>query len=397
MSSLDPASVASLDDLRRLARRRLPRLLFDYIDGGAGDDAGVRRNRAAFAAYRLRPRYLVDVSSRDTSATLWGRRYAMPVGIAPVGLVGLFRAGGELKLARAAQQADVPFVLSGASIASIEEAAHAAPRHTWFQLYPAREPRVSLDLVHRAAQAQIEVLVLTVDLPVPARRHRDIRNRFDYNVRLTPALVLDGLRHPAWTLEYLRHGGLPSFGSWARYARPGASAREVGEYFVAQSYPTQTWRDVEAYRRAWAGRLVIKGIQHPDDARRAAALGVDGVIVSNHGGRQLECLPSALTVLPDIRAAVGADLVVMADGGVRSGSDVAIALCRGADFVFVGRPPVYGVAAAGQAGAARALEILREEFDLVLGQLGLATPRELAEALLVPTLPAGDAADAPLY
>ncbi|MBS0393895.1 MAG: alpha-hydroxy-acid oxidizing protein [Proteobacteria bacterium] len=393
MSSLDPASVAGLDDLRRLARRRLPRLLFDYIDGGAGDDAGVRHNRAAFAAYRLRPRYLVDVSQRDTSTTLWGRRYSMPVGIAPVGLVGLFRANGESLLARAAQQADVPYVLSGASIASIEEAAQAAPRHTWYQLYPAREPRVSLDLVHRAAQAQIEVLVLTVDLPVPARRHRDIRNRFDYNVRLTPALLLDGLRHPAWTLEYLRHGGLPSFGSWARYTRPGASAREVGEYFVAQSYVTQTWRDVEAYRRAWPGRLVIKGIQHPDDARRAATLGVDGVIVSNHGGRQLDCLPSALVVLPEIRAAAGTDMVVMADGGVRSGSDVAIALCRGADFVFVGRPPVYGVAAAGQAGAARALEILREEFDLVLGQLGLANARELEPALLVP---AGHAAGGPL-
>lgn len=374
--------VVSVEDLRRLAQRRLPRLLFDYIDGGAGDDTGVRRNRAAFAAYRLRPRYLIDVSARRVDTSLWGRRYAAPVGIAPVGLVGLFRARGELLLAEAARDADVPYVLSGASIATIEEVARVAPQHTWYQLYPAREQQVSLDIIRRAAGAGFEVLVLTVDLPVPARRERDLRNGFDFNVRLSPSLVLDGLAHPAWALEFLARGGLPAFGNWAPYARPGASAREVAEYFVGQSFATQTWDDVARYRRVWPGRFVLKGIQHPADARRALEAGVDGLIVSNHGGRQLDCLPASIEALPQIRAAVGDRLAVMVDGGIRSGSDLAIALSLGADFAFVGRPPVFGVAAAGRAGASLALSILRDELDLAVGQLGLTSVRELGPQLV---------------
>jgi (S)-mandelate dehydrogenase len=363
--------VVSIEDLRRLARRRLPRVLFDYIDGGAGDDSGVRRNRTAFDAYRLTPRYLVDVSERSLSTPLWGRRYAAPFGIAPVGLVGLFRPRGELLLAQAARETGVPYILSGASIATIEEVARVAPEHTWYQLYPAREPRISLDLLHRASQAGLGVLVLTVDLPIPARRERDVRNGFDFAIRMSPALLLDGLAHPRWALEYLARGGLPAFGSWARYAPPGASAREVAEFLASQSFATQTWQDVEVYRREWPGRLVLKGIQHGEDARRAADLGVDGLIVSNHGGRQLDCLPAAIDVLPAIRATVGDRLTVMVDGGIRCGSDLAIALCLGADFAFVGRAPTYGVAAAGLAGAARALAILREELDLAMGQLGV--------------------------
>lgn len=365
--------VVNIQDLRRMARRRLPRILFDYIDGGAGDDAGVRCNRAEFGAYRLRPRYLVDVAERSLATPLWQRRYAVPFGIAPVGLVGLFRRDGELLLARAARDADLPYVLSGVSIATIEDVVRIAPDHTWFQLYPARDPRISLDLVRRASRAGVGVLVLTVDLPVPARRERDLRNGFDFAVRLSPALLLDGIAHPRWALEYLARGGLPPFGSWARYAPPGASARAVAEFVAAQSYATQSWRDVELYRRTWPGRLVLKGIQHPADARRAAELGVDGLIVSNHGGRQLDCLPTAIEVLPEIRAAVGDRLTIMVDGGIRRGSDLAIALALGADFAFVGRPPVYGVVAAGLAGAARALGILREELDLAMGQLGVTT------------------------
>ncbi len=365
--------VVNIEDLRRMARRRLPRILFDYIDGGAGDDAGVERNRVALDAYRLRPRYLVDVSARSLVAPLWQSRYAAPFGIAPVGLVGLFRSGGELLLAQAARDAGVPYVLSGASIATIEDVARVAAGHAWYQLYPAREARISLDMLRRASQAGIDVLVLTVDLPVPARRERDLRNGFDFAIGMSPSLLLDGLAHPRWAVEYLARGGLPAFGNWARYAPAGSSAREVAEFFVTHSYATQTWQDVEVYRRAWPGRFVIKGIQHADDARRAAELGVDGLIVSNHGGRQLECLPASVDVLPAIRAAVGDRLVVMVDGGVRRGSDIAIALSLGADFVFAGRAPTYGVAAAGLAGAARALEILREELDVAMGQIGVTS------------------------
>ena len=369
MSSLD--HVVNIEDLRRMARRRLPRVLFDYIDGGAGDDAGVRRNRLALDAYCLRPRYLVDVSERSLATTLWQTRYAAPFGIAPVGLVGLFRSKGELLLAQAAREAGVPFVLLGASIATIEDVARAAPGYAWYQLYPAREARISLDMLRRASQAGIDVLVLTVDLPVPARRERDIRNGFDFAIRMSPSLLLDGLSHPGWALEYVARGGLPAFGNWAPYAAAGASAREVAEFFVSHSYATQTWGDVEVYRRAWPGKFVLKGIQDRDDARRAAELGVDGLIVSNHGGRQLDCLPASVDVLPAIRAAVGDRLVVMVDGGIRSGSDVAIALSLGADFVFAGRAPTYGVAGAGLAGAARALAILRDGLDAAMGQLGV--------------------------
>ena len=375
-------NVVSIEDLRQLARRRLPRILFDYIEGGAGDDAGVRRNRAAFAAYRLQPRYLVDVSGRSLATTLWQRRFAAPFGIAPVGLVGLFHPDGELLLAQAARDAGVPYILSGASIASIEHVARVAPEHTWYQLYPAREQRISLDLLGRAAQAGLGVLVLTVDLPIPARRERDVRNGFDYAIPMSPSLLLDGLAHPRWTLGYLARGGLPAFGNWAPYAAPGASAREVAEYFVSQSFATQTWHDVEVYRRQWPGRLVLKGIQHSGDAQRALELGVDGLIVSNHGGRQLDCLPAAIDVLPAIRAAVGDRLVIMVDGGIQRGSDLAIALSLGADFAFVGRAPTYGVAAAGLAGAARALEILREELDLAMGQLGVTAVDGLKSELV---------------
>jgi (S)-mandelate dehydrogenase len=365
--------VVNIEDLRRLARRRLPRVLFDYIDGGAGDDAGVRRNRAAFEAYRLRPRYLVDVSERSLATALWQRRFAAPFGIAPVGLVGLFRPDGELLLAQAARDAGVPYILSGASIATIEDVARVAPEHAWYQLYPAREQRISLDLLHRASQAGLAVLVLTVDLPIPARRERDMRNGFDFALRMSPSLLLDGLAHPRWALGYLARGGLPAFGNWVPYAPPGASAREVAEFVGSHSFATQTWRDLEVYRREWPGRLVIKGIQHVEDARRATDVGVDGLIVSNHGGRQLDCLPAAIDALAAIRAAVGDRLAIMVDGGIRRGSDVAIALSLGADFAFVGRAPTYGVAAAGLAGAARALEILREELDLAMGQLGITT------------------------
>jgi L-lactate dehydrogenase (cytochrome)/(S)-mandelate dehydrogenase len=372
----------SIADLRARARRRLPRILFDYIDGGAGSERGLRHNIAAFERYTLRPRYLRDVTSRTLATSLWGRRYAAPFGIAPVGLVGLFKRDGELLLAQAAHEADVPYVLSGASIASIEDVATVAPSHTWYQLYAAREPRTTIDLLRRAAQAGFEVLVVTIDLPVAAKRERDLRNGFDYRVRLSPSRVLDALRHPRWTLEYLGRGGLPSFGSWARYAPAGATAREVADFFVAESYPVQTWRDIESYRREWSGRLVLKGVLHTDDARRAAELGVDGLIVSNHGGRQLECLPVALDTLPAIRDAVGGRLTVMLDGGVRRGSDIAIALGAGADFVFAGRAPVYGVAAEGLRGAQRALQILREELDLVLAQTGLSTTEELRRGVL---------------
>ena len=371
------------EDLRQLARRRLPRILFDYIEGGAGDESGLRRNLAAFEAYSFKPRYLVDVSARTLETRLWDRRYSAPFGIGPVGLVGLFHPGGERVLAQAAARMGIPYVLSGASMASIEDVAQVSRQGAWFQLYPARESRITLDIIARAEQAGMDTLVVTVDLPVPAKRERDRRNGFDYDIKLSPSRILDGLMHPRWTLGYERRGGLPTFGTWARYAPPGASAREVAEFFAGQSQGPQVWRDLDVYRRAWPHKLVLKGIQHAEDAQRAAASGVDGLIVSNHGGRQLERLPSAIEVLPEIREAAGQRLAVMVDGGIRRGCDIAIALSLGADFVFLGRAPIYGIAAGGLPGAVRALEILKEELDLTMGQIGVSRVRDLGRDVLV--------------
>ena len=373
----------NIEDLRRIARRRLPRILFDYIDGGEGDESGLRRNLQAFQAYSFRPRYLVDVSERSLETRLWDRSYSAPFGIGPVGLTGLFLPNGECLLAQAAIAAGIPYVLSGASIASIEAVAGAARTNVWFQLYPARDSKVTLDMVARAEQAGMEALVVTVDLPVPAKRERDRRNRFDFDVKMSLSRLLDGLAHPRWASRYLAHGGMPAFGTWSRYARPRAPAREVAEYVAAQSHAPQVWRDLDAYRRAWPRKLVLKGIQHVEDAARAVSSGVDGVIVSNHGGRQLGRLPTAIEVLPEIREAVGGRLAVMVDGGVRRGADIAIALCLGADFVFLGRAPIYGLAAGGLAGATRAIEILREELDLTMGQIGLNRAGDLRSDVLM--------------
>jgi L-lactate dehydrogenase (cytochrome)/(S)-mandelate dehydrogenase len=373
----------NIEDLRRLARRRMPRILFDYIDGGAGDESGLRRNRDAFGAYGITPRYLIDVSARSLAARIWDRTYSAPFGIAPVGIAGLFHPDAECLLARAALEAGIPCILSGASIAPIEQVAQVAGSALWYQLYPARDARISFDIVARAEQAGMDALVLTVDLPVPAKRERDRRNGFNFDAGYSASRILDGLMHPRWTLRYLAHGGMRPFGTWTRYASPGASARQVAQLFDEQSYPTQLWRDLEAYRRAWPRKLVVKGIQHPGDAAKAQAMGADGIIVSNHGGRQLHCLPAAIEVLPRIREAVGEDLAVMVDGGVRNGSDIAIALALGADFVFVGRAPIYGVAAGGLAGVRRAIEILTEELDLTLGQIGISRISELRRDILV--------------
>ena len=372
-------------ELRELARRRLPRVLFDYIDGGAGDESGIARNARAWGDYRLLPRYLVNVSARSLATQLWSRQYAAPFGIAPVGLTGLFRPQAERLLAEAAREAGLPYILSGVAIAGLEEIAKIAPGQVWFQLYAARQRSIALDMIRRAAAAGIEVLVLTVDLPVDARRERDLRNGFRFGVRFGPSLVLDGLTHPRWTLNFLRHGGLPSFDGWARYLGPDASAGAVGALVDAESYAPQTWADLELYRREWPGRLVVKGLLHADDARRALDCGVDGIIVSNHGGRQLERLPSVPEVLPAIVAAVGGRLKVMCDSGIRCGADIAVARCLGAEFVFTGRVPIYGVAAGGRAGAARALAILTEELDRAVGQIGVTANAGLSrERLLGP-------------
>ncbi len=376
MSRLDKCH--NIAGLREAARGYLPRLVFDYIDGGVDDETCLRRNRDAFEHVTLLPDYLVDVSQLSLHRTLLGRRYNMPLGMAPTGLASFARHGADLMLARAANHAGVPFVLSGAGTASIEAAAQAAPEQTWFQLYVSREQRITEDLVRRAHDAGMQHLVVTVDVPVHSNRERDVRNGFVPPVKPGLSVIGNALLHPAWLMQMLRHG-LPRFESWAPYAAPGASAKQIADLFTSQIPFTQTWRDLARLRAIWPGHLIVKGILHPADAQRAIEAGADGVWVSNHGGRVLDCAPSALTMLPLIRQAVGPDVAVMVDGGVRRGSDVIKALALGADFVFAGRPMMYGVAAAGQRGVEKALSILQREMQLTVYQLGgwgTATPPE---------------------
>jgi (S)-mandelate dehydrogenase len=380
-------SAINLDDLRELARRNLPRIAFDFIDGGADDELCLKRNREAFHRYRLLPRYLRDVSKRDQSVTLLGRRYASPLGISPTGLAGLFRPDADFMLAAAAREANVPFLLSSASNGALEDVIKLAPEHVWFQMYCTSDERINADLVRRAREAGVTVLVVSVDVPVNSNRERNRRNGFSRPFRMTPGVVLEALGHPAWVLRYLRTGGIPMMRNWKPYAPATASAADVADlYGTLTPAPMVSWQHLRRIRDEWRGPLVVKGLLHPDDAREAVALGADALVVSNHGGRQLDAAPSPVEMLPAIRAAVGPKVELILDSGVRRGSDVVIARCLGAQSTIFGRPTLFGVAAAGQAGAARALQIVRSEIDMVLAQIGCRAFDELDASYLWPPM-----------
>ena len=377
-------SAINLEDMRQLARRKLPRLAFDFIEGGVDDELCLKRNRDAFEKHRLLPRYLRDVSKRDQSVVLFGRTYASPIGISPTGLAGLWRPGADLMQAAAARDANVPFLLSSASNNSLEDVMRVAPEHVWFQMYCTSDERINADLVQRAIKAKVGVLVISVDVPVTSNRERNRRNGFSRPLRLSPGAVLNALKHPAWVLRYLRAGGgIPLMSNWKPYAPAGANAGEVADLFgTLTPAPMVNWEHMRRIRAMWQGPMVIKGLMHPDDAREAARIGVNGLVVSNHGGRQLDTAPSPLEVLPAIRAAVGKQLELLLDSGVRRGSDVVIARCLGARATIFGRPSLYAVAAAGQPGVARVLQIMRSEIDMVLAQIGCRSFEDLDESYL---------------
>jgi (S)-mandelate dehydrogenase len=372
----------NFEDLRKLAKRRLPRIAYDFIEGGLEDEQGLARNEEAFRRCQLVPRYGIDVATVDQATTLFGRTYAGPLGIAPTGLAALFRHGGDLMLAEAAKAANVPFIMSGASTALIEDLGRLAPEHGWYQLYPARDRAISEDMIRRARDAGLSTLVITVDVPTNSKRERNLRNSFGRPLRLSLKSKLEACLHPAWLADYLRHG-VPAFSNWQRYAPAGAGADAVAE-FVATQIPTPvTWQEIEAFRRAWPGNLVLKGIMHPADATRALAIGVDGIMVSNHGGRQLDRSPAPIEVLPAINAAVGDKMTLMFDSGIRRGSDAITALCLGAKYVFVGRATLYGVTAGGCAGATKALAIFRDEIERTMMQMGAPDIRSLGPQWLM--------------
>jgi L-lactate dehydrogenase (cytochrome)/(S)-mandelate dehydrogenase len=395
-SAVKVEKAINIEDLRRMAKRRLPRIFFDYIEGGVEDEDGLRRNEAAFRNYRLLPRYLVDVSRRDQSVSLFGRTYSSAVGISPTGLNGMFRRNADVMLAEVAAETGIPYIVSSVSNIAVETAARIAP-HLWFQIYPANDRSICEDMARRARDAGVSTLVLTVDVPLMHKRERNMRNGFTRPMKMTPAIILDAMRHPAWLIEYIKHGGgLPVLENWAGYSPPGSSADIIADQYGTQTpSPGQTWRDFESLRRIWPGNLVVKGILHKDDAARAVALGADGIYVSNHGGRQLDRAPSPIDVLPGIRAAVGDQVTVLMDSGIRRGSDVVIARCLGAEAAFVGRATLYGAVAGGRAGARKAVDILRKEIDLTLAAVGCATMAEVGPHLLFDETGSGPVAELP--
>ena len=384
--------VINIEDLHLLAKRKLPKVMFDYIEGGVEDERGLERNSAAFHKHRLLPRYLVDVSKRDQTQTIFGRTFSSPFGISPTGGVGLYqRRGGELLLAEAARDANIPYIMSGGSNASMEEAARIAPDNTWFQMYAAKDAGVTDALVGRARDNGLGALVLTVDVPVHPRRERNLRNGFA-NVRrggvfealkLKPSIIAEALTHPLWVYDYVRHGGAPTLGNWVPHARNGASIPEVLDFGRTMTPASaQTWRDLERYRRLFPRTLIVKGILNPADAIRAADIGCDGILVSNHGGRQLDQAPASLDALPAIKAAVGDRMTVMLDSGVRRGADILIAMCLGAQFVTFGRPTLYGAVAFGLPGVKKAVDIFKTEIDTVMAQIGCPSLDQLGPDFL---------------
>jgi (S)-mandelate dehydrogenase len=382
-------SAHNLDDIRELARRKLPRIAFDFIDGGVDDELCMRRNREAFQRWRLMPRYLVDVSRRDQSTTLLGRRYASPFGISPTGLAGLFRPDADRMLARAAAKADIPFLLSSAANGALEDIVKEAPDNVWFQMYCTTDEKINDDLVRRAAKAGVRVLTVSVDVPVNSNRERNRRNGFTRPLRMTPSVMLDAMAHPAWVLRYLRAGGIPMMQNWQPYAPAGASAPQVADmYGTLTPAPMVQWGHLQRIRESWSGPMVVKGLLHPEDARKAARMGVDALVISNHGGRQLDVAPSPLEVLPAIRAAVGDDVELILDSGVRRGSDIVIARCLGAKFAIFGRPTLFGAAAAGEEGIARVIQLVRNEIDMVMAQIGCSSFDALNPGYLWPLPPA---------
>ena len=371
----------NIADLHRMARRRLPRAVFDFVEGGVEDEHGLARNESAYARYRLIPKYLVEVSRRDQSRNLFDRTYASPFGISPTGFAGLYRPGADLMLAEAAASANLPFIMSGTSTASLEAAARIAPSHTWYQLYVAQDIKISEDQIRRARDAGLSTLVLTVDVPVSSKRERNIRNNFGLTFKLDWRAVVDGFMHLPWVIEYFRKG-MPAFENWSAYAGHGADPLAVARFVTEQTPATVTWRDLENFRRLWPRHLVVKGLMSADDAAHAAALGVDGIIISNHGARQLDRAPAPIEVLPAIRAAVQDRVVLMIDGGIRRGADIVTALCLGARFVFVGRATLYGTIAGGIRGTRKAIEILQDEIDRILGQIGCPAAEDLNESFI---------------
>lgn len=381
------ARCRNIGDLRAGAARRLPRAIFDFIDGGAETEATLRGNEEALARLRLVPRVLVDVAKLDTGTDILGTQAALPMAVGPTGGTGFVWPRGDIALARAAHAMGIPFTLSTTAAVSIEDLRDHVPGRLWMQTYIFRQREVTHRLIARAAAAGYEALVITVDFPVAGNRERDYRNDFSVPFRFTPKNVTDFALHPEWVWTTVRKG-MPAFGNLTDFT-PGADAAGVASSVGRNYDPSFAWPDLAAIRDRWPGKLIVKGVAHPRDAERLAAMGVDAIAVSNHGGRQLDASIATADAFPAVRAAVGGRAQVFLDGGLRRGTDIVKALALGADAVLVGRATLFGLAAAGQAGAERALQILSDELARTMRLCGTIRIADMSAAILATPAGAG--------
>jgi len=378
----DLSRVLNIADLREVARRRIPHFVFEYVEGGAEDEQTLRCNRRAFEELSFIPQTLVDTTARNHKTELFGRPAAAPLIIAPTGMNGMLDANGDISLARSAAQLGIPFCLSTVSTTRLEDVAATAGGRLWMQLYVMRDRAVAEDIMRRADAAGFEALVFTTDANVFGSREWDRRS---YRAPGKPTLraKLDMLRHPRWLLDVIIKSGMPRFRNFESFLPPGAGTAVGGSTIIPKLFaPSITWDDIAWIRRHWPRKLIIKGVLSVADAQRAAELGCDGIVLTNHGGRQLDSCVAPIQVLPEIVAAVGNRLTIIVDSGFRRGTDILKALASGADSVMIGRATLYGLVAGGEPGVRLALDILVTEIDRVMGQLGVRSLAELGPHLL---------------
>jgi L-lactate dehydrogenase (cytochrome) len=367
----------NIDDLRKIAKRRLPHGVFDYIDGGAEDERALRRNSADFSNLEWQPKVLQDVSAIDTSTTLFGRRLPMPLVLSPTGYTRIACSDGELAVARAANRAGLPYSLSTMSTRSIEEVAAVSSGPKWFQVYTWKDRSLVAELVNRAKAAGYEALILTVDTPVLGKRERDARRGFSLPPKIGLDTIWDGIVHPGWTLDFITHDPIMFANIVGRNEEDGKDPIGLAAHVHRQFDQSVTWKEVDFLREHWDGPLVLKGIQTVADAKQAVAAGANGVALSNHGGRQLDDAPSPVGLLEPVVQEIGGQVAVLCDGGIRRGSDIVKALALGADACMAGRAYLYGLGAAGEAGVDHVIEILRSGMERTMALIGRTSVAEI--------------------
>jgi L-lactate dehydrogenase (cytochrome) len=373
-----------IEDLRQRARRNVPKMFFDYAEAGSYNQETLRANRADFEKIKLRQRILMNVDQRSTATTILGEKVPVPLALGPIGLGGMMHGDGEILACRAAHEMGIPYTLSTMSINSIEQVAAAVNKPFWFQLYVMRDRGFIKELVQRAAAAKCSALMLTVDLQVLGQRHCDMRNGLTVPPQIKIKNLIDIATKPAWALSILK-GKSKTFGNLAGHVKDTTNINSLAAWTASQFDPTLSWKDVEWIKSIWPGKLILKGILDVDDAKIAVTAGADAISVSNHGGRQLDGAPSAISALPRVVDAVGSEIEVMFDSGVRTGSDIMRVLALGARSCIIGRSYIYGLGAGGQAGVTRAIEILQKEFDVTMALCGVNSVAGITREVLAET------------